>query len=159
MTITNVSEEELCEVELELPSIELLGSNPLYVEINEEYIEPGYNAYNIDGSPSQNVEVTGQVNIDVIGEYIITYTVVDSGKVVTVTRTVIVSDTTPPVLTIPGNITISVNEVSSFDLMEGVSATDNSGEEPIITVSGNLSIIPVPPLKKMLSKASSFFVR
>ncbi len=48
-------------------------------------------------------------------------------------------DTTPPTLTIPKDSTINITEVSGYDLLEGVIATDNTGITPTITRKGDLS--------------------
>ena len=63
----------------EVPSINLIGNNTVYVEKNTLYEEPGYKAYdNCDGDITNRVVVSGSINTEKEGDYIITYTVSDS---------------------------------------------------------------------------------
>jgi len=119
----------------EAPSIILNGDIVTNVEINNTYIEPGYTALNSDGEDiSSKVTTEIRTDTDAVLEidstkfkvYYIYYTVNDNGKTATVIRTVIVSDTKPPEITLPTNNTIS-SSVTSYDIMDGVSCTDNSG--------------------------------
>ena len=137
-------------LDLTLPTIILKGTTLEYVEIGGTYVDPGVIARNSAGVEiggvvtvikSNNV-VTPIVDATRFGQYKITYSVVDAGKSASVIRTVTVRDTTEPELTIPANSTILVSEVAGFNIMTGVSATDNSGEDVTITTSGNISSIP-----------------
>lgn len=125
------------------PSILLKGDSIIYVELGNPYIEYGVYASDATGVTIDdvNTSITGSNNViktDEIGNYTITYTVNDNGLYSAVTRTVIVRDTTPPELIIPGNTSIE-SSVVEFDLMSGVSATDNNLEDVTITVRSNLS--------------------
>ena len=61
------------------------------------------------------------------GIYKINYSVVDSdGNATATTLNVIISDRSKPTIKHPGNTTIS-GSISSYDLMDGVKCTDNSG--------------------------------
>ncbi|MDD3392767.1 MAG: DUF5011 domain-containing protein [Bacilli bacterium] len=132
------------------PTIILNGSSIVYVEIGGTYTELGATGQNSDGSTNNDIDIViksnntnvDNVETDRLGQYKIYYVIEEGDETATIIRTVIVRDTTPPELTIPDNVRITPSEVASFDLMEGVSATDNSGDSVTIMKSGNISIIP-----------------
>ena len=74
------------------PVITLLGDNPMTVEQNTIFEDPGATAEdNVDGTLTEEIEATGTVNTEVIGTYYITYTVTDlAGNTATKVRTVYV---------------------------------------------------------------------
>lgn len=120
----------------DMPSIVLTGDIVTYVQLNEEYIEPGYTAVsksNVDLTDlvtleiRSNNEVLNNITTTNFKTYEIYYTVNDGDKSTTVTRTVIITDTKEPVIDIP---TINVIDLSvkEFDYLEGVTCTDNSGD-------------------------------
>jgi len=60
------------------PVITLLGDNPMSLEIGTAYEEPGYTATDMcDGDVTADVVVTGTVNPDAVGSYILHYNVSD----------------------------------------------------------------------------------
>ncbi len=73
------------------PVITLNGANPMTITKGDTYTEPGATATDaVDGS--RTVTITGNVNTDVVGNYVVTYTSSDSSlNISTVTRTVNVS--------------------------------------------------------------------
>lgn len=85
------------------PVITLIGANPQYVECHTSYPELGATA-NDSCAGSFAATPSGSVNANVVGTYTITYNASDpSGNAATpVTRTVIVRDTIPPVITLNG---------------------------------------------------------
>jgi uncharacterized repeat protein (TIGR01451 family) len=85
------------------PVITLNGANPQYVECHTSYPELGATA-NDSCAGSFAATPSGSVNANVVGTYTITYNATDpSGNAATpVTRTVIVQDTIPPVITLNG---------------------------------------------------------
>jgi len=110
------------------PQIELLGDNPLYLEVGTSFVEPGavafkdlgggrridYEVANISGVPNMNP-------LTVPDETQITYRAEDEfGNPVTVTRAVIVRDSTPPVI-YPNKS----NGQTDLYLEAGVSYTDD----------------------------------
>lgn len=106
--------------------ITLLGENPFTLEAGTSYIEPGATAINSSGvNISANIQMTGIVNASVVGTYIINYDAADSdGNVsVTMTRTVHVVDTTLPIITLVGDISIIV-EIGSTYSDAGATASD-----------------------------------
>ncbi len=96
------------------PSLTLLGDNPLIVECNTLFIDPGIRAEDdCDGDLNSQVQVDSNVDISVLGEYSIQYTVSDlSNNTSRVMRTVQVVDRTPPVITVetPNPLTIYLHE-------------------------------------------------
>lgn len=78
------------------PVITLLNTNPFYVELGSAFVDPG--ATGDDAcSGIVPVTVTGAVNTSIVGTNTLTYTANDgNGNTNSVTRTVIVRDTTPP---------------------------------------------------------------
>ena len=90
----------------------------------------------LNGSPHEIIDTSKLI------QYKITYVATYNNKQASVVRTITIKDTKPPKLTVPGNIVLAVSEVADFDVMEGVDATDNSLQEPLITVSGTLSPLP-----------------
>ena len=74
------------------PAITLLGEDVMYIDLFDEYIEPGYNVSdNYDNDLKDKVIITSNLNVDKVGEYKIEYLVTDSsGNSTKVYRTVIV---------------------------------------------------------------------
>ena len=65
--------------DLSAPELNLTGGDEIEVTINTNFIEPGYSAIdNYDGDVTENVEVTGSIDINTLGDYELTYTVSDS---------------------------------------------------------------------------------
>ncbi len=89
-------------VDTTAPEIVLFGANPMIVECRTPFIDPGADAGDAcEGSV--NVEVTGSVNVDAAGEYVLTYTAKDSlNHIKQVQRTVRVEDTTAPEIILNG---------------------------------------------------------
>ncbi len=110
------------------PVITLVGDNPLVLEVGATYSDPGATATdNVDGDLTSQIVVGGDtVNTSVIGDYFVTYDVSDSSAnpAQTVTRTVQVGDTTPPVITLVGDNPL-VLEVGATYSDPGATATDN----------------------------------
>ena len=79
------------------------GQNPQYVECHTSYPELGATAHD-NCSADFAATPSGSVNVNVVGTYTITYNANDTaGNAATpVTRTVIVQDTTKPVITLTG---------------------------------------------------------
>ncbi|MFN4084049.1 MAG: immunoglobulin-like domain-containing protein [Bacteroidia bacterium] len=74
----------------EKPVLTLLGANPLDIDQNSTFVEPGFTATdNRDGDITSRVVVTGNVNTAVVGTYTLTYNVADNaGNTASATRTV-----------------------------------------------------------------------
>ena len=114
------------------PDIELVGANPLILEasLTDTYTDPGATASdNIDGDITSSMAVAdGTVNMAVPSTYTVTYDVTDAAgnSATQVTRTVVVADTTPPIITLIGANPLSL-EASLTDAYPdpGATASDN----------------------------------
>ena len=115
------------------PSISLIGNSIVNHEQGTVYTDAGATASdNIDGNISANIVRTGSVNINLPGSYTLSYNVNDAAgnAATTINRTVIISDTTAPVISLAGNTTVTVEQGTSYT-DAGATATDN--------VDGNLT--------------------
>ena len=76
------------------PDIALFGDNPMTIEQYTRFTEPGATAFdNMDGDVTVDMIITGSVDMEVAGDYFITYAVVDrTGNLGQVVRTVVVND-------------------------------------------------------------------
>ena len=111
---------------LVVPEIKLKGDNPLYVDVNKEFKDPGYQAFIKDKEITDNVKVSGEVNIKKIGEYSLKYSVTNlkGKKKVTIDRKVIVKDSVKPKITLKGGNAVSAQFGQTFS-DPGYKATDN----------------------------------
>ena len=115
------------------PVITLLDVDPLPVELGSPYFNLGASATDeTDGDLTEEIEIGGDiVDPNTIGEYVITYNVFDAAgnPAAEVTQTVIVFDSTAPVITCPDDIVTSTDpDFCGVDLnLTGVSAIDMSG--------------------------------
>ena len=115
------------------PVITLLGDNPVIHAHGATFNEPGYAATdNADGVITDNVVVTGAVNSNVIGSYILRYNVSDSAgnDATEVTRTVNVVDQAAPVMALNGSSIINLALGQAYNEL-GATAID--------AVDGNLT--------------------
>ena len=97
------------------------------VEVGSTYTDLGATASdNYDGDITADIVTVNNVDTSVIGSYTVTYNVTDSsGNAASeVTRTVSVTDTTAPVITLVGDTQITV-EVGSTYTDLGATASDN----------------------------------
>lgn len=88
----SIVERKISFIDDEKPKINLKGNETYYVKYGSKYKEPGYTATdNCDGTITDNVKISGNVNTSKIGKYKLTYSVTDSSlNSVEVTRTVFV---------------------------------------------------------------------
>ena len=132
------------------PTIVLSGDYIQYVEIHSPYVEKGAFAKSTSGSDitstirreyyHENTEIS-EIRTDTFATYTVHYIVTENGVSSKAIRTIIIRDTTAPELTIPGNVTITQDEVANFDVMTGVSAHDNSGLSVDIKVQSQLASV------------------
>lgn len=71
-------------------TIDLLGDNPMYLALNEPFVDPGATAHDtLEGNITNHIVVTGAVNTVQVGTYILTYSVSNAaGDTASVTRIV-----------------------------------------------------------------------
>jgi hypothetical protein len=105
------------------------------VEINTSWQDKGAQLV-VNGQVETTVFSSSDVDVSQLGLYEAEYQAVHDGTVYSVKRYVIVTDQTPPVLTLnPGVDTLQTGETWEDP---GAEATDNSGETPTLTVSGSV---------------------
>ena len=126
------------------PVITLNGDASLSLNVGDTYTEAGATATdNVDDTVT--VTTTGSVDTSTAGTYTITYTATDSaGNEATVTRTitvstVIVPDTTKPVITLNGDASLSLNVGDTYT-EAGATATDDRDATVTVTTSGTVDV-------------------
>jgi hypothetical protein len=114
------------------PIISITGANPAYVEVNTSYSDLGA-TFSDSLSGIQSSNSSSGVNINQVGTYAVVYTAQDkAGNIATATRTVIVRDTTPPVIILDptdqqihrSNVALTAPELAGH-IWSGVSVEDN----------------------------------
>ena len=109
------------------PVITRLGDDPVTIEVHSPYVDAGATALDdIDGDITSSIVTVNPVDNSIVGTYTVTYNVSDrAGNTATeVTRTVNVVDTTPPVLTLLGDVPLVLPY--GVDYVEpGATAIDN----------------------------------
>ncbi|MDT0594580.1 immunoglobulin-like domain-containing protein [Glaciecola petra] len=121
------------------PVITLSGDASITITVGEAFTDPGATATdNIDGTVAVTVDTP---NLDAVGTYTVTYTATDAANnQATATRTVIVEaapDTTPPVITLNGDASITITEDDTYT-EAGASATDDVDGTIDVTISGSV---------------------
>ena len=100
------------------PVISRNGPATINLSVGDTFNDPGVTATdNVDGDISGSVVVGGDaVDTTTVGSYVITYNVSDaaSNAAAEVTRTVNVSDTNPPVITLIGSVVINLAVGDNF---------------------------------------------
>ena len=123
-----------------VPVITLTGANPQRIELGTAYSELGATATdNIDGDISASINIDASaVNVNIAGDYTVTYNVSDAAdnNAVEVSRTVtITADATIPVLTLVGANPQRIELGTAYSEL-GATATDNIDGD----ISANISI-------------------
>ena len=134
-------EDDNSHPETYAPSITLNGEDLLCLEVHSEYIEKGVSIV-LDPHDTittiDDVVVTGSVDTDTLGEYILTYTITDRyGKTASVTRTIDVIDSQAPVINLNGNSTITLERESEYVEL-GASVTDNYDKDLVAIITGSV---------------------
>ena len=110
------------------PVIILLGSASVYVELGTDYTDAGATASDgLGGNITSSIVVTGIVDVNVLGNYTISYDVSDAAgnEATQVTRNVSVVNYSVPVITLLGDAIISLQKGAPyFDL--GATALDST---------------------------------
>ncbi|MES2560985.1 MAG: immunoglobulin-like domain-containing protein [Bacteroidota bacterium] len=92
----NLSDMDMCNLDTAKPSLSLNGNNPDTVELGSgPYVDPGAASSDVrDGNIATSVHVTGAVNTNVMGAYVLTYRVADfcGNMADSATRIVVVKD-------------------------------------------------------------------
>lgn len=108
--------------------LSLNGDSIINLEIFDDYIEQGAT---LSGSDAEDytLEIVGIVDTSVLGDYTITYNVLDSNLniIKTVNRIVTIVDTISPIITLNGEDEINVEVFNNY-FDEGVVYSDNSND-------------------------------
>ncbi len=116
------------------PDVTLIGEQTLYHELGDAYLDLGIECVD-NGLDECIIEVLGTVDSNTLGTYVITYNVTDSAdNLVTLTRSVIVEDTTAPVVILESSVDTIYSDSVYTD--EGVIAIDL--QAVTISVSGTV---------------------
>ncbi|MEP1551949.1 immunoglobulin-like domain-containing protein [Paraglaciecola sp.] len=114
-------------VDITPPDLSLIGDANITLEVGLSYTDESATANdNVDGNISTDIVSSGVVDSYLVGIYLITYNVADTSgnQAVSVSRTVNVVDTTPPVLSIIGDANVTLELGTSY-LESGANALDN----------------------------------
>ncbi|MDB4513356.1 DUF5011 domain-containing protein, partial [Akkermansiaceae bacterium] len=114
------------------PVITLTGSASVTMEAGSEYVDAGATASDtLDGAIA--VVADNKVNTQVPGSYLVIFTATDAAgnAAVEVTRTVIVEDTSPPVITLIGPASVTIEAGSEYV---------DAGATAIDTVDGAIAV-------------------
>lgn len=126
---------------INIPKIDLNDASVRYVELNSIYSNIEATAVDSVGNILNNLTSEGSVDTSKVGSYYITYSVNKDGYCNSSIKTVIVRDTTAPVISFNGDLRVSSSQITSYDFLADVNVTDNSGETPEVKVDANLSAI------------------
>ena len=126
------------------PIITLKGEPEITIEAGYVYSVQGATATDaVDGDLSEAIKITGEVDSYNPGSYEIRFDVEDSAgnEALTITRTVIVVDTTHPVITLTGEVMVKLVVGSNYE-DEGATATDSLDGDltPQIKVTGKVDV-------------------
>lgn len=123
--------------DLEDPVITILGENLLDIEVFSIFSDPGASALdNYDGDLSSNLGANENINMNLLGQYMVMYSVTDNaGNIGSAMRIVNVVDTTDPVISITGDSYIEIGQTQTYT-DQGATALDNYDGD----VSGNIKV-------------------
>ena len=116
-----------------IPVITLLGEATLVHEAKSNYSDAGATASDtLDGNITDSLVTVSTVNINKVGEYSVSYNVVDANgnDAATVKRVVIVKDSTIPIIVINGENAVTHEAATNYNDL-GATASD--------TLDGNIS--------------------
>ncbi len=134
-----VSRTVTVSTDLTEPVITLIGGTPYIHSVLTPFVDPGYTALDNPGNKnvSGDVVVTGSVDVNVIGDYNLVYTVDDvNGNSTSVTRIVQVRDIDAPVI----NSATQVFWQVGTPFINPISITDNFDQNVQVTMTGNMNV-------------------
>jgi formylglycine-generating enzyme required for sulfatase activity len=125
------------------PELELFGGAGITREAGQAWAEPGAAGHDArDGNLTASITVSGTVDMNTTGTYILTYSVADAaGNEANASRTVTVVDTTNPVLTLLGDANMSQAKDSAW-VDPGATASDSldGNLTSSITITGTVDV-------------------
>jgi hypothetical protein len=128
------------------PTIALIGSETIAHEQGTSYVDAGATATDaVDDSVE--VVITGTVNAATAGTYTLTYTATDqAGNISSTTRTLVVADTTGPLITVPTDISVESSDNGTTILAtDSVIAAFLSAVTANDTVDGSVTVTSDAP--------------
>jgi hypothetical protein len=98
------------------PVLTLIGKDTVIVDVGSKYADSGAKSFDsLDGDISSKITVSGNVSTIKPGTFVLTFSSIDhSGNLAQITRTVIVKDLQPPVITLIGADTVHSIMGSSY---------------------------------------------
>jgi formylglycine-generating enzyme required for sulfatase activity len=125
------------------PELELFGGAGVTREAGQAWAEPGAAGHDArDGNLTASITISGTVDMNTTGTYILTYSVADAaGNEANASRTVTVVDTTNPVLTLLGDANMSQAKNSAW-VDPGATASDSldGNLTNSITITGTVDV-------------------
>ncbi len=129
--------------------IVLNGNYVEYVNVNDNYEDLGASIIYKGEDLSDDLIVTYysdgkqvyDIDTSLLNSYVIKYEIKLDGKVISASRVIIVSDNKGPSISVPEKKIITSQEALVFDVNEGVTVSDNSGEATV-SCDNSLSILP-----------------
>ena len=125
------------------PELELFGGASVTREAGQAWAEPGAAGHDArDGNLTASITVSGTVDMNTTGTYVLTYSVADAaGNEANASRTVTVVDTTNPVLTLLGDANMSQAKDSAW-VDPGATASDSldGNLTSSITITGTVDV-------------------
>lgn len=119
------------------PVLTLKGDNPITVECHTELVDPGAESFDLCMGETQ-IEVTGSIDINTPGSYILTYSTSDiSNNTSQLQRIVNVEDTIPPNISLIGEPLIVLEWGSQYE-DPGVETTDLCDDSVEIVIQGDV---------------------
>jgi PKD repeat protein len=117
--------------DLVAPKVILLGANPMTVDVFTTFNDPGVNATD-NYYPNVTIVKTGVPSMNILGTFVVTYTVTDgAGNSTVVTRTVNVVDRTAPVIQLMGSNPVNVCRFTQY-VDAGVKLVDNYYSDDVL---------------------------
>ena len=125
------------------PELELFGGAGITREAGQAWAEPGAAGHDArDGNLTASITVSGTVDMNTTGTYVLTYSVADAaGNEANASRTVTVVDTTHPVLTLLGDANMS--QAKNYAWVDpGATASDSldGNLTSSITITGTVDV-------------------
>ncbi|HCS20765.1 MAG TPA: hypothetical protein DIW47_09430 [Bacteroidetes bacterium] len=136
---TRVTRTVIVSTDITEPVITLTGGSPIIHSVLVPFTEPGFTALDNPGNKNVtgDVIVTGMVDVNVIGDYDLTYKISDiNGNSSQVIRTVQVRDIDAPVINSPANVFWQVGT----PFVNPVSITDNFDPNVQVTMTGSINV-------------------
>ena len=123
------------------PIITLIGDAEVNVGFGESYVDAGATAYDVaDGDLTASIVVVNNVDTSSCGTYTVTYNVSDTAgnEAQEVVRTVVVADDEVPVISLNGDVSVSIDFNSGEYTDPGASVVDNLDSDVQLVVGGDV---------------------